>query len=128
MAVLFVTLGFTNEIHKRAHQADPPFIFAQLQKMHLILPPDHHQVHHTSPFEKYYCITHGWMNPFLTTIGFFPFLERIITSLTGWLPREDDIGREAAIKLAQEMGIKVKEESCKVRDRCDTPSSAVSRA
>jgi ubiquitin-conjugating enzyme E2 variant len=130
-AVLFITLGFTNEIHKRAHEENPPFIFATLQKMHLILPPAHHQVHHTSPFEKYYCITHGWMNPFLTRIGFFPFLEQIITSVTGWVPREDDIGREAAMKLAKEIGITgmKSEGACKsVGDRCDSSISTVSRS
>jgi ubiquitin-conjugating enzyme E2 variant len=130
-AVILVTLGFTNEIHKQAHQTQPPFPYSFLQKYHLILPPVHHQIHHTSPFEKYYCITHGWMNPFLTYIGFFPFLERIITRLTGWLPREDDIGREAAIALAAKMGLDgcEKDKAMPVKS-CDrvSSSSATSRS
>jgi plasmanylethanolamine desaturase len=73
-----------------------------LQRLHLILPPDHHRVHHTAPFNKYYCITVGWLNKPLSLIHFFPLAERLITRVTGLLPRQDDIGDEAArVLLAQ---------------------------
>jgi plasmanylethanolamine desaturase len=69
--------------------------------VHLILPPEHHRIHHTAPFNKYYCITVGWLNKPLAMIAFFPTLERIVTRLTGILPRKDDIGAEAAVAVME---------------------------
>jgi len=45
----------------------------------LILPPDHHEVHHTAPYAKYYCITVGWLNEALFRLRFFQTLEKLIT-------------------------------------------------
>lgn len=60
----------------------------------------HHDVHHTAPFDKYYCITTGWLNWPLTKIGFFKGLEKLVTMTTGAIPRADDIGLDAALKIA----------------------------
>jgi ubiquitin-conjugating enzyme E2 variant len=91
----------TNQFHKWSHMDQPPALVAFLQRIHLVLPPEHHQIHHTAPFNKYYCITVGWMNKPLTAIAFFPTLEQLITRLTGLLPRQDDIGTEAAQELVE---------------------------
>jgi plasmanylethanolamine desaturase len=91
----------TNQFHKWSHTEQPPALIGWLQRRHLILPPDHHRVHHTSPYDKYYCITVGWMNKPLALIGFFSGMERLITRVTGLLPRQDDIGTEAALELVQ---------------------------
>lgn len=64
----------TNQFHKWAHQANRPPFIRFLQKIHLILPLDHHQIHHTVPFDKYYCITNGWLNFLLTRLGFFELI------------------------------------------------------
>ncbi len=93
----------TNQFHKWAHLENPPAAIAWLQRLHLILPPEHHAIHHAAPFSKYYCITVGWMNWPLTATRFFPFLERIITVLTGALPRRDDIGERAALIVAESL-------------------------
>lgn len=99
-----VTLfGFlTNQIHKWSHSRKVPKFIRQLQKRRLILHPTDHQIHHRAPYNKYYCITNGWLNPVLTSIGFFPTCEKIITKITGALPRKDDIGEDAARKLIEE--------------------------
>jgi ubiquitin-conjugating enzyme E2 variant len=89
----------TNQFHKWSHLDEPPALVGFLQRVHLILPPGHHHIHHTAPFNKYYCITVGWMNKPLTLIHFFPLAERLITWATGALPRQDDIGAEAAQEL-----------------------------
>ena len=47
----------TNQFHKWAHMDAPPRYARVLQLANLILPPEHHAVHHTAPFAKYYCIT-----------------------------------------------------------------------
>jgi len=91
----------TNQFHKWSHQEAPPRLVIWAQQAHLILPPDHHHVHHTAPFNAYYCITVGWMNKPLAMVGFFPRMERLITGVTGMLPRRDDIGEKAAEALIE---------------------------
>jgi plasmanylethanolamine desaturase len=95
----------TNQFHSWAHQDQPPKIVAWLQKMHLILPDDHHQVHHAAPYMKYYCITNGWLNEPLHRLRFFRVLEKIISATTGMIPRKDDIGEKAAVAIAAETDV-----------------------
>ena len=68
----------TNQFHKWAHQEQPSRLVRRLQRVHLVLKPSHHQVHHTSPFNVHYCITNGWLNPLLNRIRFFRGLERAL--------------------------------------------------
>lgn len=91
----------TNQFHSWAHQASPPRIARLLQRWHLILPPGHHQVHHAAPYMKYYCITSGWLNEPLNRTGFFRALERLVSAVTGLVPRQDDIGEKAALAISQ---------------------------
>jgi len=48
--VLFLSLGVfaTNQFHKWAHMEDPGRIIRRLQRWHLILPSDHHSIHHSA--------------------------------------------------------------------------------
>jgi hypothetical protein len=98
-ALCFAIFG-TNQFHKWAHMDEPPRVVRMLQRANLVLPPEHHAVHHSPPYAKYYCITVGWLNEPLYRLRFFQSLERILTALTGWLPREDDIGKVAAVAVA----------------------------
>jgi hypothetical protein len=100
-ALCFSILG-TNQFHKWAHMDEPPWGVAILQRANLILPPEHHAVHHAAPYAKYYCITVGWLNEPLFRLRFFPTLERAVTALTGMIPREDDIGKRAALAVANQ--------------------------
>src|SRR5204863_7360721 len=86
----------TTQFRKWAHMDEPPKLARLLQRASLILPRDHHAVHHSAPDAKYYCITVGWLNEALFRFRFFQTLERVITWLTGLIPREDDIGKRAA--------------------------------
>lgn len=86
----------TNQFHKWAHLRTPNKAIAFLQKTHLVLPPDHHAIHHTAPFATHYCITAGWMNWPLSWTRFFRILERGVTASFGILPRRDDLGEKAA--------------------------------
>jgi hypothetical protein len=65
----------------------------------LILPPEHHAIHHSAPFTSHYSITTGWMNRPLAVIRFYRALEWAVTRLTGAIPRADDIGRSAALAV-----------------------------
>ncbi len=90
----------TSQVHKWAHMKKPPRVIAGLQRARLILSRRHHAVHHSAPFSRNYCITAGWLNGPLRAIRFFETLERLITALTGAVPREDDIGKGAALAEA----------------------------
>ena len=90
-------VALTSQVHKWAHMKTPPRIIAGLQRARVIVSRRHHAGHHAAPFSKNYCITAGWLNGPLRAIRFFETLERIITALTGAVPREDDIGKGAAL-------------------------------
>jgi ubiquitin-conjugating enzyme E2 variant len=100
VASLFTSI--TSQIHKWSHMARPPRLVQLLQRARLILTKDGHSQHHAAPYTKSYCITCGWMNPTLNFLRFFAILERVISAVTGAIPRVDDIGKEAAIALAAE--------------------------
>eukprot|EP00698_Gefionella_okellyi_P020563 TRINITY_DN6466_c0_g1_i1.p1 TRINITY_DN6466_c0_g1~~TRINITY_DN6466_c0_g1_i1.p1 ORF type:complete len:298 (+),score=27.79 TRINITY_DN6466_c0_g1_i1:77-895(+) len=87
--LVFISV-ITNEFHKWAHSVDPPAIAKVLMKCGLILKNRDHYVHHRRPFDTYYCITNGWLNPFLSTIRFWRVLEWLVTKTTGAVPRSDD--------------------------------------
>ena len=89
VAFLTAAVFGTNQFHKWAHLDAPPWPIRLLQRWNLVLGPNHHDIHHTAPYEAYYCITVGWLNRPLHAIRFFPRLERLITRVTGVLPRRD---------------------------------------
>jgi ubiquitin-conjugating enzyme E2 variant len=85
-----VWIMLTNQFHKWSHQDDRAGWVRFLQRCWLVLPEDHHNVHHTDPFDRYYCITVGWLNPILDKLGFW---QRLYTVLAPWLPQSE---RESA--------------------------------
>ncbi|MCO4761533.1 MAG: fatty acid desaturase family protein [Myxococcales bacterium] len=88
-----VSLAFwvflTNQFHKWAHQDDVPALIARLQRAGIVLAADHHNVHHTAPHDKYYCITSGWLNPGLDRIRFWQRTETLIERVTGMAAYQD---------------------------------------
>ncbi|MGE0711834.1 MAG: fatty acid desaturase family protein [Planctomycetota bacterium] len=87
-AWFFVWIFMTNQFHKWSHlEVIPPWI-QTLQRWRLILNPEHHDIHHTAPFDKYFCITTGWLNPLLYHLRFFPAVEGLVRWVSGspeWL-------------------------------------------
>jgi hypothetical protein len=80
----------TNQFHKWAHTDDPPRVVRILQRMGLILSPEHHQKHHAVPHDRHYCITVGWMNPILNGLHFFRALEWLVARFRPtWLHLEE---------------------------------------
>ena len=80
----------TNQVHQWAHMPAPPSWVQWLQGRGVILSRAQHDRHHAAPYAVNYCIATGWCNRWLTRTGFFPALERIITSVTGLQPRSDE--------------------------------------
>lgn len=65
-ALLFVALGafVTNLCHKWAHTEATltPRLIRWAQRHRLVLSPEHHRLHHTTPFNSHFCMTNGWLN------------------------------------------------------------------
>jgi plasmanylethanolamine desaturase len=91
--VLTLCLGVfgTNQFHKWSHTQHVSPAVAWLQARGIILGRAHHDVHHTAPHTRHYCITTGWLNRPLEAIGFFNGLERLITAITGQQPRAEEM-------------------------------------
>ena len=61
----------TNQFHKWAHMDNPPRLVPFLRRVSLILTPEHHDIHHSAPFDRNYCITVGWWNPLIHRMKLF---------------------------------------------------------
>lgn len=81
-----LAIFLTNQFHKWAHEPVPPPIALRLQRAGLILSKEHHDVHHTSPFDTHYCITVGLWNKLLERVQLWEHLERAIRR---WVPGTD---------------------------------------
>lgn len=80
------------QTHKWSHTYfGLPVIITVLQNLNIILPRQHHRIHHVAPHDTYYCITTGWLNYPLEKINFWPICENIIETVTGYKPRSDDM-------------------------------------
>ena len=54
----------TNQCHKWAHMEEvaTPALVRWAQHRGLVLPREHHRLHHTAPFDTHFCMTTGWCN------------------------------------------------------------------
>jgi plasmanylethanolamine desaturase len=78
IASMLFWVFMTNQFHKWAHDTQPPRLIVALQRVGLVLSAEHHAVHHRAPYDCYYCITVGWMNPILLRIHFFEGVKRVV--------------------------------------------------
>jgi Lipid desaturase domain len=98
VSLMSLATVLTNQFHKWAHEEAPSRFARLLQRTRLVLPPGHHQVHHTPPFNMHYCITNGWLNPLLNKIHFFRGLEATLR----FIGIEVATASERAVKPTQE--------------------------
>lgn len=101
---LFLCLGIflTNQFHKWAHMDAPPPWAAMLQKLGLILSKEHHDIHHESPYDTYYCITVGVWNPLFDRFNLFERTERTIRKYVPGAHPELRSEREGALNETRE--------------------------
>ena len=89
--VSFVIVALpTNQVHQWAHMRRPPAWVRWLQERRVILSRGEHELHHRSPYATHYCIAAGWWNNLLGRVDFFRRAERLITGITGLIPRYDE--------------------------------------
>jgi ubiquitin-conjugating enzyme E2 variant len=44
------------------HESATPRFVRWAQRRWLVLPREHHRVHHTPPFDTHFCVSNGWLN------------------------------------------------------------------
>ena len=104
VALMSLATVLTNQFHKWAHQEQPSRTVRWLQRTRLVLAPSHHQIHHTKPFNLHYCITNGWLNPFLNRIGFFRGMETGLRYVGIEIAaREERVAESAATKEDEQL-------------------------
>jgi plasmanylethanolamine desaturase len=78
---VFAGSYFNSQIHKWAHCAEAPRLIRACQRARIFLSPGHHSRHHAGAHLSNYCITTGWMNGLLDSVGFFRKLEWLLLKL-----------------------------------------------
>ncbi|MEP6872205.1 MAG: fatty acid desaturase CarF family protein [Anaerolineaceae bacterium] len=84
---LFFGTSFHNLGHRRTNS---PFI-RLLQKLHIVITPQHHLVHHRNDQTVHYCVINGWANGICDRFQVWRGLEWFVHALTGAEPRQDDL-------------------------------------
>lgn len=102
LATFCILIPFTTQTHKWAHMPieQVSLLGRVLIESGILLNATEHSRHHQAPYLVAYCITSGRCNKLLDRIGFWRIAERLITKCTKAIPREDDIGRRAAERVA----------------------------
>jgi len=79
----------TNLFHAWAHAEQPPRLARWLQASGLVLTPARHARHHRGDHDRAYCVTSGWLNPFLDGTRFFARID-------AWTSRRQRAHEQAA--------------------------------
>jgi hypothetical protein len=85
--LLMFILSFSNLIHKWTHMRDAPEIVKELQRLGILLSPDHHRIHHRT-LTSHYCVLTDFLNPHLEYICFWRLLEEAIQLFFNVKPRQ----------------------------------------
>jgi hypothetical protein len=84
-------LFFGTSFHNLAHERPRSALLRAAQKMHLIILPEHHWVHHREGQIVRYCVINGWANYLCDPLHVWRRLEWLVQMLTGATPRRDDL-------------------------------------
>jgi ubiquitin-conjugating enzyme E2 variant len=83
VTALALALFLTNTFHAWAHASRPPAAAVWLQRRGLLLSPEMHARHHRAEHDRSYCVTSGWLNPWLDRIRFFERLGALLRLRAG---------------------------------------------
>jgi plasmanylethanolamine desaturase len=101
--LISLTLFFGTSLHNIGHRKAKSPAIKLGQKLGLFITPAYHHVHHSGDQTTRYCTVNGWANPLLDRIGFWRGLERLISAVTGAVPREDDVRWQSHYRDTGEM-------------------------
>jgi|688.fasta_scaffold02596_11 hypothetical protein len=87
LVLTMLIVSQSNEIHCWSHLRCNKFI-RFFQDLGLLQSPRQHSIHHTKPFNRYYCVLSNYSNPVLDKLFFWNILEYIV-SLFGASPRKE---------------------------------------
>nr|CCC93427.1 unnamed protein product [Trypanosoma congolense IL3000] len=90
LLTLTLFIALTNELHKWAHTPAPHYLIRLLMRCGVVLTPKVHRRHHNGRYDSCYCITTGWLNAPLDKIDFWRRAEKLVSALTGAVPRAND--------------------------------------
>lgn len=92
MLCTHVCLGmlFGSHCHLLGHQPAKSRLIRFLQRIHFLISPAYHRVHHSDNHDTRYGVVNGWSNVICDRIGFWRWLERLIHALTSAQPRRSD--------------------------------------
>ena len=84
-------LLFGTHFHNLGHTCPRSAFVRIAQKMHLVISPQHHWVHHSDGQIVRYCVINGWANLVCDPLRVWRGLEWLVKMLTGAIPRRDDL-------------------------------------
>jgi ubiquitin-conjugating enzyme E2 variant len=87
---LSLEITFMLEFHKAGHRRERGRFVRTLQRMRLLLSPEHHFRHHTGRHDINYCLINGVADDTLGKLGVFRAMEAVIAAATGAVAREHD--------------------------------------
>jgi ubiquitin-conjugating enzyme E2 variant len=92
-------LFFGTNFHNLGHRRSKSRLLRLMQKLHLVITPEHHWVHHRSDQIVRYCVINGWANYLCDPLRIWRGLEWLVHALTGAEPRRDDLEWQRHYKL-----------------------------
>jgi ubiquitin-conjugating enzyme E2 variant len=98
-------LFFGTSFHNLGHRRPRSAFIRVAQKMHLIISPEHHWVHHRDDQVVRYCVINGWANHPCDRLHVWRRLEWLVRTLTGAVPRTISTGSVGA-KSRAPLGLK----------------------
>ena len=87
---LSLEITFMLEFHKAGHRRERGRFVRTLQRMRILLSPEHHLRHHTGPHDTHYCLVNGLADDTLGKLGVFRAMEAVVGAATGATAREHD--------------------------------------
>jgi hypothetical protein len=84
-------LFFGTNFHNLGHRRPKSRLLRFAQKVHLVITPEHHWVHHRSDQIIRYCVINGWANYLCDQLELWRGLEWLVHALTGAEPRRNDL-------------------------------------
>lgn len=81
---------FGTHFHRLGHRWSPNPLVRLLQRTPLLIKPQYHAIHHGGTHVTHYCVVNGWANVVCDAVGFWRGLEKVVSALTGAVPRKND--------------------------------------